>query len=989
MRLHHLEITAFGPFADTVSVDFDDLSAAGLFLLTGPTGAGKSSVLDAVCFALYGDVPGDRGSAKRLRCDTAAASLAPRVVLEATLGDRRFRITRSPTWQRPKRRGAGLTTEQASVLVEELAADGVRVLTYRLDEAGQLVSELLGMNLTQFCQVALLPQGRFQEFLRARSEDRQRLLQKLFRTRRFEDIERWLREHRLGLRRRLDHLSADLAALAHRLDETADTGRDLDTLLGDDLALEAWAAELVQRSAADAESAAEVAAATAVEAGSAEAALADATALHGLQERHRVALALHAELTGRSAEIGELRTQVEAARRAAPVLALTTIAHRARTRRAEADCRLAELIGAADDLDLSALELDGRRDLLNHALGMIPMIRGLEREYDALQSRRRRATDKLAELTALETTLVARAGALPAALATLSTRQAGAARARDQRETTLAALESARLRHTAAVELAATRRAQDSARERLSAFIDTHQDLKETWLELHEARLHGMAAEIAVDLAVGASCPVCGSCDHPHKARPGEGAPTREAEKAARRAADDAEIARQAQADIVRGLDTRLAVLSEQAGGLDAAGSLAALDAARTEADQVTCAAAQWAEISADLERTSAEQAATTAELEQTRLQRATLRSEAEAHLDRLTEVGEQLTEHLGTEQSTDDLGASLRAELALVTELAGAHQAVAAALETEGQAQADATAAALGHGFETVRDAVDAALSGAEADRLEALVAAHTERLATAEATLTDPQVAAAAARPRPDLRALTVEHDHLAQRARLAHTAHDAAVRRHARITTLDRDTRRALESWRPVRDAHALAAQVSSFVEGKAVDNLAQMRLSAYVLAWRLSQVVAAANVRLGAMTSQRFALEHTSQRGAGETRGGLSLLVRDEWSGEARDPVTLSGGETFVVSLALALGLTDVVTQEAGGADIGTLFVDEGFGSLDADTLDDVMDTLDALRDGGRAVGIVSHVPELRDRIPTQLRVTKSRAGSGLRQTHEAS
>ncbi|HEY0903852.1 MAG TPA: SbcC/MukB-like Walker B domain-containing protein, partial [Marmoricola sp.] len=129
-------------------------------------------------------------------------------------------------------------------------------------------------------------------------------------------------------------------------------------------------------------------------------------------------------------------------------------------------------------------------------------------------------------------------------------------------------------------------------------------------------------------------------------------------------------------------------------------------------------------------------------------------------------------------------------------------------------------------------------------------------------------------------------------------------------------------------------------------------------------------------------QRYSLEHTGRRGAGETRGGLSLLVRDDWSGESRDPATLSGGETFVVSLALALGLADVVTQEAGGADLDTLFVDEGFGSLDADTLDDVMDTLDSLRDGGRVVGIVSHVAEMRDRIPTRLVVTKSRGGSTL-------
>ncbi len=121
---------------------------------------------------------------------------------------------------------------------------------------------------------------------------------------------------------------------------------------------------------------------------------------------------------------------------------------------------------------------------------------------------------------------------------------------------------------------------------------------------------------------------------------------------------------------------------------------------------------------------------------------------------------------------------------------------------------------------------------------------------------------------------------------------------------------------------------------------------------------------------------------AQRGAGETRGGLSLRVRDDWSGEARDPATLSGGETFVVSLALALGLADVITAEAGGAELDTLFVDEGFGSLDAETLEDVMDVLDSLREGGRVVGVVSHVAEMRDRIPTQLRVHKSRSGSSL-------
>jgi exonuclease SbcC len=183
--------------------------------------------------------------------------------------------------------------------------------------------------------------------------------------------------------------------------------------------------------------------------------------------------------------------------------------------------------------------------------------------------------------------------------------------------------------------------------------------------------------------------------------------------------------------------------------------------------------------------------------------------------------------------------------------------------------------------------------------------------------------------------------------------------------------------------VRHEHAVAANLASLVEGRSTDNQLKMRLSAYVLTERLRQVVAAANERLGSMTDERYTLEQADAKGAGEQRGGLSLRVRDEWSGKQRDPATLSGGETFLVSLALALGLADTVSHEAGGTDLETLFIDEGFGALDARTLDAVMDTLDALRDGGRVVGLVSHVPELRNRITSQLEVSKARRGSTLR------
>jgi exonuclease SbcC len=240
-----------------------------------------------------------------------------------------------------------------------------------------------------------------------------------------------------------------------------------------------------------------------------------------------------------------------------------------------------------------------------------------------------------------------------------------------------------------------------------------------------------------------------------------------------------------------------------------------------------------------------------------------------------------------------------------------------------------------------------------------------------------------AAADEDQPDLPALQAAHDAAAHELVTTHAAERRETARAARLAHLDQRLAEALAVWSPVRNELELVSGLAAFVEGKSGDNRLQMRLSAYVLGYRLSQVVAAANARLATMSDRRYSLEHTGRRGARERRGGLSLLVRDDWSGESRDPATLSGGETFVVSLALALGLADVIVHEVGGATLDTLFVDEGFGSLDADTLDDVMDTLDSLRDGGRVVGVVSHVAEMRDRIPAQLVVTKARGGSKVR------
>ncbi|MCA1983716.1 AAA family ATPase [Nocardioides nematodiphilus] len=969
MRLHHLEITAFGPFAGTVSVDLDMLSAAGLFLLSGPTGAGKTSVLDAVCFALYGDVPGDRAAAKRLRCDQAEPGVAPRVVLEATLSGRRFRISRSPAWDRPKKRGNGVTTEQASVTLQEQRGAAWVTHTTRLDEAGYLITDLLGMTLLQFTQVALLPQGRFQAFLRAKSEERKQLLQRLFRTERFTDIERWLREHRIELRRRSETLNQRVADAVSRVSEATETPLPDDWDLGD-LSLAAGDGEMVgwvdtiEKRLHDEHLASCATAGDAVAAeAAARAALEEARAFVEARERLDAAAAEHAALEAEAEDVALDSARVEAARRAATVTPVRSLVARAR---AQHDACLAAVPGDAVLVEATAAHREHVR-LVDAARALLPQ----EQRRDRVAAEATRTAAIHDQLSTELAALVERAEAAPARLdalrADLESARAAAGRA-----------EALVVRARAYVETDRLVTAVAEAKEAYALARTATLELRERALDVRAARLESMAAELAGGLAVGACCPVCGSDEHPHKAAPSADAPDAEAEKAAQKAADDASAIEHLRSLELQDLDTRLAFTREQAGPeaereavateLATAQSLAAIaPAAETALSTATRA------VEADAKR-----------LTQISAQAAAARTTHEGLAAECADLDRVLAEAL-EETGADSVAALLaqrertaQASATLVERLDARDRAAAALAEAE-RTLADAVTQA---GFEDAESAAAAALDPAEIEAATARLKHHERRMAVVSAILAEPQAATVGTQPLPDLPALLATHETAQDLRGRAQAAVAAGATTLARLAELREELDDALAAWGPLRGALATATQLAAFAEGKSADNQLQMSLSAYVVAYRLTQVVEAANERLTTMTDQRYQLEHTASRAAGDRRGGLALLVRDEWSGESRDPATLSGGETFVVSLALALGLADVISQEAGGAMLETLFVDEGFGSLDAETLDDVMAVLDGLRDGGRVVGVVSHVAELRDRIPTQLLVTKSRGGSTL-------
>ncbi|MFE2101940.1 SbcC/MukB-like Walker B domain-containing protein, partial [Streptomyces sp. NPDC059468] len=343
----------------------------------------------------------------------------------------------------------------------------------------------------------------------------------------------------------------------------------------------------------------------------------------------------------------------------------------------------------------------------------------------------------------------------------------------------------------------------------------------------------------------------------------------------------------------------------------------------------------------------------------------------------------QELTQARGAATSVAARAAQLERQATLLTEAAHAASAAQDAAQRLKDADARLADAAYRAGFETPQAAAAALLDDAAHRDLQHRLDAWQSEEAAVRAALAEADTAAAAQQPPADLGAAERTAAEAERRLRAAASARDAAGRC---CTELDRLSARAAAGVRalaPLRAEYDRVARLAALTAGTSADNERKMRLESYVLAARLEQVAAAATVRLQRMSSGRYTLVHSDDR-TGRGRSGLGLHVVDAWTGRERDTATLSGGETFFASLALALGLADVVTDEAGGVRLDTLFIDEGFGSLDDQTLDEVLDVLDSLRERDRSVGIVSHVADLRRRIHAQLEVVKGRSGSSLRQ-----
>jgi DNA repair protein SbcC/Rad50 len=985
MRLHVLEVEAFGPFAAHEHVDFDALSDSGLFLLCGPTGAGKTSVLDAVCFALFGQVPGDRDKAKRLHSDHAAPGSGPRVVLEVSLRGRRLRITRSPDWMRPKKRGTGEIREHAKALVEERVAGRWQQRTNRIDEAADLLGSLLGLTMSQFCQVALLPQGRFETFLRSGAQERHALLERLFGTHRFRAVEDWLADHRRAVSAASDEHARRVAAVVERVAE-ASALEQPEEVTPDDAA--DWADGLRRDTVAALAEATAARSAADQRAKAARATLDTARDRAALQRRYRDAKARDAELRSLAGSTERMAAQVEQARLAATVRPLVDVHDAARRRAHEAAAAVQHVRSEmpADDPgtarehghdEVTAL-VRRRHDEVSRLESLLPAQRRLaeiDRELEGV------AAD-LADNDAERTRLRSREKELTPLLesARQAYRQAEAAKAQVQplRER----LARVRRLAEAAARLPELTERRESLAGAAQSATDAAQGARDHWLDLRQARLDGMAAELAHDLDDGHPCPVCGSCEHPAPADPDAHAVSADAEHDAEQAWRRAEQTRERSAEALAGCEREIAAAGTAAEGTDPATAATRLDEAESDLARVE-------ELASQPEQLSAQVAAYEQEIDAARHRERRLEAERAQLVERQTlrrrerrDLNSEVEAAAGAAQSLAHRLAQARRAAQLAEQLLDVLREHSDASRGHQQAIGRLEVALSDNGFADADEVRAALMTRTDLSNAETLIRRRADQAAQTRAVLDDPRVVEATSEPAVVLEPL-VEELELAERLRDETVTRERALERQSRrLEQLCADLRAALTAWRPVLASLAVAERMASLCAGTSADNRHKMRLSAYVLAARLEQVVAAANDRLLQMSSGRFTLRHSLARGVGDRRGGLGMQVHDGWTGDLRDPATLSGGETFYTSLALALGLADVVAHEAGGTEIDTLFVDEGFGSLDADTLDEVMDVLDQLRSGGRAVGIVSHVGDLRARVPAQVHVRKTPTGSTL-------
>lgn len=907
MRPIRIEMSAFGPYAGKQTVEMDRLGTSGIYLITGDTGAGKTTIFDAIVFALYGTASSDRRSGDMLRSRYAEPDTPTEVKLVFAYRNKEYEIRRNPTYQRPKLRGEGMTQENASA---ELRLPGGEILT-RTGEVDERIREILGMTRDQFMQIAMIAQGDFLKLLLAKTEERRKIFSSIFRTGRYARLEDRLKQEARQARKTYDDLVREIGFEQERarLPEGTDRSglRDEEYLQ----AIEKFRDEAGIR----------------------------------LEEGEKKQELLRGELDALAARILAAEEQEKRKK------ALEETRQQWTKLQAAAEQRKQEL-EAARSREPEAKEKEARLHVEQDRLQQYDRLEELKQQKT--EAEKKQASDEAARKK-LEEDRKSLTQQIQDCRQKIKEKEALAGKA--------AALsgEKERLRSQGAEynELKTLLEAYEEASEKWSRAAVTYQaacgkeqEFGESYRRQHRAFLDDQAGILAAELAEDQPCPVCGSLHHPSPAVKTDDAPTRETVEQSQKRWEESKTAMDEagrKAAALRGTrDSSLQHMEEKAKGLNMPTEPVTLK--ETLMEEQKRFRSKWKEVTGAL---AASEAA------------------AEAKV-----VLEEKLETLQKKQEEDEEAyRKLELESARLQEqienLSANYSELKETLPYPDRESAGKAASLLDREIREIREAVQSAEESEQAaagriqeaegrmDELQKQIREGESAEAMTSAELQENQK-----KKKEEQLRLQAE----AKEDNLIWETNSAAA---GSIRKLSGEREQAARKYSMLQN---LADTANGNLSGKQ-----RIQLETYVQQQLFDRILVRANTRFRVMSGGQYDLVRRKEYQKNQ-QSGLDLDVVDHYNGTTRSVSTLSGGESFMASLSLALGLSDEIQESAGGVQMDALFVDEGFGSLDEETLDQAMKAIQTLaEDGGRIVGIISHVTELQNRIDRQLLVRKMKSG----------
>lgn len=1081
MILHNLEFEAFMAYPKRQEINFDALNNAGVFLLNGPTGAGKTTILDAICYALYGETSSDRESAKLHSTYAAHSGTKPRVLLDVTLHGKRLRIDRTPAYNKPITRGARkgqMREESAKATLAELApgADPAdekawTPISSSVAEVNRTIAERTHLTKEQFLKVVLLPQGQFAQFLKSKPKERKELLKKMFPVEHYEQLfDALLEEAKKAQqdvaqdentqRGYLERARVEMLALQALLD-AVESGSEYVAEVGEEASenltaesvtaetLDAWVAGGVERARETSAREKQEQQRLSDEADRNTRLLAERAQLQADWREYEQLCERRTRLTERADEYKAQREELAQARAAAPLhaqYAQVQAESQVLTARQQEQAACASALEENGNALLAALRDENISPETTFpeetTFAALPSLEPAEQEtqlealLDTLRALQKQDA-QLAEEEATAAALLKQAHALEqdkaraektlsnltAAAEELAEELAGYSTADEERTLAAHLVTEAQQKHDAAQQMQQkldaasaavaeaekqnkrTATAEQKAQEKWQASAQQALAATEEFKNLQVLRLAQASSLLARELKDGEPCAVCGSVEHPAPAQIAEG------EQLVERADLDAAKEREDKAH----KQARTHELAKDRATKAHQEASEALAAARTQYETLA------AQGECDVEQTAAQLQEAQTRLTQAQ-SRVTARDGVQAKAERVRVEQQKAQEALRTtegaavEAQTRHRDASARCE-ATAAQLAparaavgfaqrveavegyrAAHQRLARAVlllgqarERHAQAAAQAERLLVESSFESAELVQAAVRTPERIDALDQAVAAYELEHARLLEGFGREAIVAVAARVAAGEQAPDDLQGVREQVEQLRAAAHRLTLREGERESVL-----RSLQALRGeyaafrAKTAHRydraqMLANLAAAARGDTLGGYEhQVDLVSYVLGAEFERILHSASLHLDRMSEGRYGMVFSAHRAKGSrSGGGLNLEITDTWTGEPREASSLSGGESFLASLSLALGLAEVVQANNGGIELDTLFIDEGFGTLDAETLDMVMGTIESLRDSGRTIGLISHVEEMKNRIPAQIVVEKGQNGSSVR------